>query len=1229
MEGFAYVDSNGFIRYNFDISTLGKEDECDDDELLCGICYMKVFDPITPTNCEHLFCRQCLTAWLETSVSCPLCRSVCGEVRAASQNIVEQASMCVCPHPGCHFVAPLSHMADHFKKCQFRCPRCEEFVEGPEAPLHNVTCTPRLIRYSQVEYDLRTQLEQLLRTLHTSKKLITQRGVLSGHMLRQIAGLPLASREARNEARARIAEEVKCIRLEPESWELIDDRSDIFPFFLSALADIPFQDPPLIEVKGARTSQRSTIVLPGLFFRALARMRLSGIRLYNVQKTQDAEAEALFVESTLRGLARAREEAREMKRKGASSYFHTPPQYIFDALPAKCRWNTFIQPLSRCSMVRLFEETLLRFTNSALQLPPNAAIDTLVQISHGGQERRKPQGQHGPKKPLQKILINDSVSFELFSAIASRWILRTPGNFSGIKFLEFCTSTNFHLEANELQKLTDALRRLTGLRRMGLTVYSNNPRTSLDGFLEQVLSAVSGNLKMLSIPLVEGVGLAREIQLISQRFTKLRSLEISQMDAPGDRLIPLLPFMRARVEDVFASPALQRKHFKRANKQGANASGFFTLQSSDTRFLSFQPLELALAELGASFEPARCPNTGQLREPLFVRGSSNWAALTKALRGRRRVRVCFPYRMSFYNTLREDRFAFLEHKPLYIRPTQEWRFDFSVLDEMSAFAACLDSIPWWRIARLEFPLFMGGGFQYGYLALYPEDILDYEAIASLLLELVEVRKRTKKLCLAREGRPVLRALEGNAVFDITRGPCAKLGNINILYGLTRILPLRGGAAAALGHLRELRLRNFHRMFISSANAPYCFAYPLSEILDALPNITRISFVETDGCGRVLAPANFFPSIMMSFLLKISRLPVEFRAAAPFEDIVRGLRSGRMRYRGPASFLLVLLHAFCPSSQKTQTPHEIDDTFIERFSQEQAALRAADVALDELCIESAPYVVEGSYKDNFELELKPHNFKLLAYVLERLRPRRVALGSVSLERVPGHSAHQFQFPFTMAFVHFNCSSVDKFQTGFTRVARYLLRDGVCGRSNDPLFHALLTSSSAVTLLPPGVARHPFAQAFADLVGSRGSILWFPDGASANDLFMFMCVCAPNGPARAVVVPRCLPNGPGGAAVHCPPQALRNVFLPRPFRDALARLGAPRARALEELGEAPDVHVLHAEGARADAARLRVSVPSIRCGRVLSEFLLAFSAPSLQDTFEPVFSTPHSLDAGFAP
>jgi C3HC4-type zinc finger (RING finger) protein len=81
-------------------------------EFICNICQEVLNDPVV-MKCDHIGCRKCITTWLGTKRSCPLCRK---DVRAVDLVAPPEYFLKLlhslkrkCPHAeeGCAVVFPL------------------------------------------------------------------------------------------------------------------------------------------------------------------------------------------------------------------------------------------------------------------------------------------------------------------------------------------------------------------------------------------------------------------------------------------------------------------------------------------------------------------------------------------------------------------------------------------------------------------------------------------------------------------------------------------------------------------------------------------------------------------------------------------------------------------------------------------------------------------------------------------------------------------------------------------------------------------------------------------------------------------------------------------------------------------------------------------------------------------------------------------------------------------
>ena len=110
-------------------------------EFVCSVCYQVPVSPVPIiTECEHLFCRSCLSRWIfqeksnSTSVEigvCPCCRSPLGDVtdlfnKVASlplKNLLQCRLKLKCPYADswkCDFVSEFQEMRIHDQTCESR-----------------------------------------------------------------------------------------------------------------------------------------------------------------------------------------------------------------------------------------------------------------------------------------------------------------------------------------------------------------------------------------------------------------------------------------------------------------------------------------------------------------------------------------------------------------------------------------------------------------------------------------------------------------------------------------------------------------------------------------------------------------------------------------------------------------------------------------------------------------------------------------------------------------------------------------------------------------------------------------------------------------------------------------------------------------------------------------------------------------------------------------------------
>jgi len=108
-------------------------------ELQCGVCLSIADDIINmPTKCEHVFCRSCITASMDSKKQCPTCRKKFTSNKLVSSHVanalVRKLSV-RCKYDDCKKTFALGKLVDgvpsHYAECKFHmgaCSKCSEQV---------------------------------------------------------------------------------------------------------------------------------------------------------------------------------------------------------------------------------------------------------------------------------------------------------------------------------------------------------------------------------------------------------------------------------------------------------------------------------------------------------------------------------------------------------------------------------------------------------------------------------------------------------------------------------------------------------------------------------------------------------------------------------------------------------------------------------------------------------------------------------------------------------------------------------------------------------------------------------------------------------------------------------------------------------------------------------------------------------------------------------------------
>jgi len=145
----------------------GNEDEIVDD-LICPICKGVLENPLYAPNCEHAFCEECISEWLNQHQNCPLDRQPLllrdmKPIPRIMKNLLGKLRVkCENAEHGCEAIVRLDNLVEHSAQCEFNpkrpipCESCE--MEIPKNQIKNHNCIRDLRK--QV-LDLQTRVESL------------------------------------------------------------------------------------------------------------------------------------------------------------------------------------------------------------------------------------------------------------------------------------------------------------------------------------------------------------------------------------------------------------------------------------------------------------------------------------------------------------------------------------------------------------------------------------------------------------------------------------------------------------------------------------------------------------------------------------------------------------------------------------------------------------------------------------------------------------------------------------------------------------------------------------------------------------------------------------------------------------------------------------------------------------------------------------------------------------
>src|SRR4051812_35796708 len=83
-------------------------------ELICIICHAPFNDPLC-TPCDHTFCRQCITEWINKgNIQCPICRRQLTSIESLTQATRVVRNMLDCLSVKCGFCGTLRLQRGNF-----------------------------------------------------------------------------------------------------------------------------------------------------------------------------------------------------------------------------------------------------------------------------------------------------------------------------------------------------------------------------------------------------------------------------------------------------------------------------------------------------------------------------------------------------------------------------------------------------------------------------------------------------------------------------------------------------------------------------------------------------------------------------------------------------------------------------------------------------------------------------------------------------------------------------------------------------------------------------------------------------------------------------------------------------------------------------------------------------------------------------------------------------------
>eukprot|EP00767_Chilomastix_cuspidata_P004065 gnl/Chilomastix_cuspidata/4193.p1 GENE.gnl/Chilomastix_cuspidata/4193~~gnl/Chilomastix_cuspidata/4193.p1 ORF type:complete len:1126 (-),score=192.83 gnl/Chilomastix_cuspidata/4193:407-3571(-) len=859
---------------------------------------MRVFNPVIPDSCDHLFCRQCFENWIQSSQTCPICRSFSRGFRQAPLEISNKASFCVCPNPNCQFTSSFSEMVRHLKLCKFCCPSCGEELEGPEAPLHNAVCWPQTISICGFDVNPATDALALAQGILAGLGGAAHWRFSDETAIEWIACLSFLPAALRADAASQVVKNTGKLLFGRQNLHIIDEEGDLFPFFLSSLASLPFPRPLEVRFRLSRPEAEKGGHLPGLLLRTLARMHIRHVHFRHVSPSEDREAERLFIESLAARVNAA--------PRGAAA----PPPLVFDCLGAVYTGSRLAMPFSDAAYMAFLRETLLRNPQANVLLRGDRCVARLQRAFARTRAARAGWDEFGFGVRCRDMLRLDyATPTNLFFLIFHGFAETRPQSFEHLRLL---VALNVELSFNRIEdgRFLRCLRALPSLTSLSLDfVALDESDARVPGFLCRLLKAVPGGLEAIALPLTAAAGYAPVLELMVRRLRRLHFLGFFRGREDIGVLAPLVPFIQARIAQDMRDPVALARFFAAWKRGHRTRRGLFALEFVDQRITANAQVELSLAMVGASFPPLRDPLSGCPIEPLHVEGPPNWGPCVRLLRREGSVLPHVPCHFGSCAAPWALRLCPFSRRVLRRRHAPPRAAQSGVPHNYHILLEYLEAVMWDRIEFLELSVSL---HPHRLVALGPRPMSMWDALLMAEFVLKRVRRRGRHPVddLGASARRLLRALEETGIFDLSKPPCLYLRNLGLVRRvLAPRCPVRVLGAHAV-HLRRM---------VSPPNAPVsCGPSPAPRggrgaapnLMNSLPHLSKISFSQHRPLGQILISGAHSPPALMYFLCGVARTLVIFLAQGPPEPIARGGQARARRHTGPTGVPPSRLRSLC-------------------------------------------------------------------------------------------------------------------------------------------------------------------------------------------------------------------------------------------------------------------------------------------------------------------------------